>query len=85
MGSILGRLYYIITGDTAGLNRSLRSSRKEMEALGSQLNTLSRSFLSFAKGTMTAALIASFTEAASRMDELQNKFDTVFRGIASDA
>lgn len=84
MGSILGRLYYIITGDTAGLNRSLRSSRKEMEALGSQLNTLSRSFLSFAKGTMTAALIASFTEAASRMDELQNKFDTVFRGIASD-
>ena len=38
MSNILGRLYYIITGDTTALDRSLSASRKEMRALGTQLN-----------------------------------------------
>ena len=84
MSNILGRLYYIITGDTTALDRSLSASRKEMRALGTQLNETSRSILAFAKGTITAVLIKSLTEAASRAEEMQNRFDTVFRGINAE-
>ena len=84
MSNILGRLYYIITGDTTSLERSLSSSRKEMKALGTQLNETSRSMLAFAKGTITAVLIKSLTEAASRAEEMQNRFDTVFRGLSAE-
>ena len=84
MSNILGRLYYIITGDTSSLDRNLDSSRKKMQALGVQLNETGRSILAFAKGTITAVLIKSLTEAASRAEEMQNRFDTVFRGIESE-
>lgn len=49
MSNILGRLYYIITGDTSSLDRNLDSSRKKMQALGVQLNETGRSILAFAK------------------------------------
>lgn len=84
MNNILGRLYYVITGDTTALERNLSSSRKEIQALGVQLNETGRSILSFAKGAVTAVLIKSLTEAASRADELQNKFNTVFGGISAE-
>lgn len=84
MSNILGRLYYIITGDTTALDRSLSASRKELRTLGTQLNETSRSILAFAKGTITAVLIKSLTEAASRAEEMQNRFDTVFRGISAE-
>lgn len=84
MSNLLGRLYYTITGDTTSLNRNLEASRKEMKALGNQLSATGRSIISFAKGTVTAVLIRSLTEAASRAEEMQNRFDTVFRGIEAE-
>ena len=84
MSNILGRLYYIITGDTASLERNLASSRKEIRALGTQLNETSRSILNFAKGTITAVLIKSLTDAASRAEEMQNRFDTVFGSMSQE-
>ena len=84
MSNLLGRLYYMITGDTTSLNRNLEASRKEMKALGNQLSATGRSIISFAKGTVTAVLIRSLTEAASRAEEMQNRFDTVFRGIEAE-
>ncbi len=84
MSNILGRLYYVITGDTSALERNLSASRKEIQALGTQLNETGRSILAFAKGTITAVLIKSLTEAASRAEEMQNRFDTVFRGINAE-
>ena len=84
MSNILGRLYYIITGDTASLERNLASSRKEIRALGTQLNETSRSILNFAKGTITAVLIRSLTDAASRAEEMQNRFDTVFGSMSQE-
>ena len=84
MDNVLGRLYYIITGNTDELNISINRSRKEMSSLGSQLSALGKQIRTFSTGIMSGVLIKSFTEAASRMDELQNKFDTVFGNISAE-
>ena len=83
MDNILGRLYYIITGNTDELNVSINRSRKELSKLGSQMAVLGRQIRTFSAGIMSAALIKAFTEASSRADELQNKFDTVFGDMAA--
>lgn len=83
MSDILGTLFYRITGDTADLDRNVDRSRRKVGELGDEIETTGKKISAFVKGAITTQLIAAFAETASRMDELQNKFDTVFGEVAA--
>lgn len=83
MSNIIGKLVYMITGDTASLETNLDSSKKKVKELGAQVDKTGERIRQFAKGAITATLIKSLVDAASRVEELESKFNTVFDGISS--
>lgn len=83
MDQIIGNLIYKITGDTAALDKGLDISSKKINTTADSLNRLAavakRSFAAIA----TTRLIGALTSSASRVEELDAKFDTVFGDIAA--
>lgn len=83
MDQIIGNLIYKITGDTAALDKGLDASGRKISATADSLKNLAnvarRSFAAIA----TTKLIGALTSSASRVEELDAKFDTVFGDIAS--
>ena len=83
MDQIIGNLIYKITGDTSALDSGLDLSgqkiNKTAESLKKLAQTAKRSFAAIA----SAKLVATLTQSASRVEELDAKFDTVFGDIAA--
>ena len=85
MSNIIGRLVYMITGDTATLENNLNSSKKKVKDLGTEFDKAGQKIKTFAKGAITATLVKSLLDASSRVEELENKFNTVFAGMEENA
>lgn len=87
MDNVVGRLIYKITGDTTLLNTALSNARKECIKTGQSFDSLSKQVKSFGTKILSGVLIKQLADAASSLEELDNKFNTVFKGIeaASDA
>jgi len=92
MATKIGDLFYKITGDSKGLDNSLKKSNTEVTGFGKKLGNIG----SIIKGALfTGALIAGARKvvdfsrqiitAASDAEETSNKFTVVFSTVADDA
>ncbi len=84
MDNVVGRLVYKITGDTSLLNTSLKNARAEVKATGESFDKLSKQVLNFSTKVLSGVLIKKLADAASRLEELDSKFNTVFSGIEAE-
>lgn len=85
MATLIGSLYYKITGDTAALDDSLDASREKVERLGRSAGSLGAKLRKGLGGAVILKAGKDLVEAASRAEELRNKFDTVFAGMERSA
>lgn len=85
MDNVIGTLIYKITGDTTALNVNLARSRDQVVQTGVAIEKMGGNIRRVATTVISGILIKSLTEAASRVEELENKFDTVFKGMEAEA
>lgn len=83
--SIIGTLVYKITGDSSALEASLDKSQKKITKTGESLTKLGKTAKTVGTVVFSGVFIKSCLEAASKVEELGNKFDTVFNGMESSA
>jgi len=88
----IGELFYKITGDTSGLDKSLKKTDGQVKASGKGLSGLGGILkgAAFAGAAVFAAkkvveLGGSLITAASDAEETRNKFSVVFRDVADEA
>ncbi|WP_320130249.1 hypothetical protein [uncultured Sphaerochaeta sp.] len=81
MDNLLGTLIYKITGDNSALDKSLDVSRGKLDKTGSSIEKMGTSIMRVSKTIISGMLVKSLLEASSRATELENKFDTVFKGV----
>ncbi|WP_319758160.1 hypothetical protein [uncultured Sphaerochaeta sp.] len=84
MDNLLGTLIYKITGDSTALDKNLESSRSKIEKTGISIEKMGDRIKRVSTTIISGYLIKSLLNASSRVEELQNKFDTVFAGIEND-
>lgn len=83
--SVIGTLVYKITGDTKALDKGLDVSRQKISKTGDSLVELGKKATKVGTVIFSGIFIKSCLEAASNVEELGNKFDTVFKGMESSA
>lgn len=83
--SVIGTLVYKITGDTKALDKGLDVSRQKISKTGDSLVELGKKATKVGTVIFSGIFIKSCLEVASRVEELGNKFDTVFKGMESSA
>ena len=83
--SVIGTLVYKITGDTKALDKGLDVSRQKISKTGESLVELGKKATKVGTVIFSGIFIKSCLEAASNVEELGNKFDTVFKGMESSA
>lgn len=88
----IGELFYKITGDTSGLDKSLKKTDAQVKTAGKGLSGLGGILkgAAFAGAAVFAAkkvveLGGSLITAASDAEETRNKFSVVFRDVADEA
>ena len=84
MDSIVGRLIYQITGDSTMLSKDLSRCNDELKATSRQFADLSVTVRTFARRVVTGVLVKSLADAASELEELESKFNTVFGDNAQE-
>nr|WP_321265211.1 hypothetical protein [uncultured Sphaerochaeta sp.] len=84
MDNLLGTLIYKITGDSTALDKNLETSRSKIEKTGISIEKMGDRIKRVSTTIISGYLIKSLLDASSRVEELQNKFDTVFAGIEND-
>ncbi len=85
MDNLVGTLIYKITGDTSSLDRNLRSSSEKMNRTGKSLERLGQQAKRVATSFISAYLVKSLVDAASNLEELDNKFKVVFDGVVKES
>lgn len=85
MDNIIGTLIYKITGDTTALITNMERSRAQITKTGTAIEQLGTKLRKVSTTVISAVFIKSLMEAASRAEELENKFNTVFKGIETEA
>lgn len=83
--TVIGSLIYKITGDSAALDSSLDMSRQKIDRIGDSLIRLGQRARAVATVVFSGVFIKSLLESSSRVEELGNKFDTVFSGIERES
>lgn len=83
--SVIGTLLYKITGDTKALDKGLDVSRQKISKTGESLVELGKKAAKVGTVVFSGIFIKSCLEATSNVEELGNKFDTVFKGMESSA
>ena len=85
MAYTIGELVWKITGDKSGLDKTLKSSQKNVESTGSAFKKAAK----LIGGALVAIGIKNFTkeivQLASDAEETANKFGVVFSQMAKDA
>ncbi len=84
MTNIIGTLVYKITGDSSALTTNLSKASKEVNKTGVDFQTLGRRIKTISTTVISGVLVKSLIQAASKMEELDNKFNTVFKGFEAD-
>lgn len=84
MDNVVGRLIYRITGDSGTLRADLKRCDADLARIAGEFDRLASSVRSFTTKVVTGALIRQLTQAASDLEELDAKFDTVFSGIEDE-
>lgn len=74
-----------MTGSSGKASAALKAQKTQAKATATEFDRLSRSVMTFATKALTGVLIREVAEAGSRLEELENKFNTVFRGVEADA
>lgn len=83
--SVIGTLIYRITGDTSALDKGLDVSRAKISKTGESLVKLGQRARQVGTVVFSGIFVKSILNAASNVEELGNKFDTVFKGMESSA
>lgn len=83
--SVIGTLVYKITGDTNALEKGMDVSRQKISKTGDSLVELGKKAARVGTVIFSGIFVKSCLEAASRVEELGNKFDTVFSGMEATA
>lgn len=83
--SVIGTLVYKITGDTAALEKGLDVSRQKIIRTGDSLVKLGQRARQVGTVIFSGVFVKSILSAASNVEELGNKFDTVYKGMESSA
>lgn len=81
----VGWLVYKITGDASLLYKELDKVTNELEETSDSFDALSKSVRSFATKVLTGVLVKALADTASRMEELESKFETVFGDLARES
>lgn len=84
MDNVVGRLIYKITGDASLLNRDLSKCNDQLGLTADEFKHLSSQVKTFATRIMTGMLIKSLLDASSALEELEAKFNTVFKGVETE-
>lgn len=84
MDNVVGRLIYKITGDASLLNRDLSKCNDQLGLTADEFKHLSSQVKTFATRVMTGMLIKSLLDASSALEELEAKFNTVFKGVETE-
>lgn len=82
--STVGTLIYKITGDASLVHKDLTKVNKEIGQTADNFDTLAASVKSFTTKVLSGVLIKTLADAASEVEELDAKFDTVFAGRAQE-
>jgi hypothetical protein len=87
--SIVGKLKYLITGDTKPLNKNVKSSQKQLNSLRSSLGTIATAAVGAFGAAVVINSIKNFTQqslqAASALEEVNNKFNVTFSTVKNEA
>lgn len=83
--SVIGTLIYRITGDTSALDKGLDVSRAKISKTGESLVKLGQRARQVGTVVFSGLFVKSLLNASSNVEELGNKFDTVFKGMESSA
>lgn len=82
--SIIGRLVYLITGDTAGLGRKLTEAERMLRSAGRKMESIGKS-LSLSVTVPVLAIGTAFVKTAIDAEETAAKFGTAFRDVRGEA
>lgn len=85
MEKTVGWLVYKITGDASLLNRELDKVDRKLDGTAASFDRLSKTVRSFAGKVLTGVLIKGLADTASRMEELESKFATVFGELSRES
>jgi len=81
MTNIVGTLIYKITGDTSALEQDLSKSRKQIVKTGDSIEKMGSKIKTVSTTIISGVLVKSLIQSSSRLQELDNKFNTVFNGM----
>ncbi|MGD1818929.1 MAG: hypothetical protein ACPKOI_03480 [Pleomorphochaeta sp.] len=81
MTNIIGTLIYKITGDTSALETNLANSKKQVVQTGDSFVKMGNKIKTVSTTIISGVLVKSLIQASSRLQELDNKFNTVFKGM----
>lgn len=82
--SVVGKLIYLITGDTAGLHRKLTESERMLRAAGRKMESVGKA-LTVAVTLPVTAIGTAFVKSAIDAEETASKFNTAFRDVREEA
>lgn len=85
MTNIVGTLIYKITGDTSALENNLANSKKQVVKTGDSIEKMGSKIKTVSTTIISGMLVKSLIQASSRLQELDNKFNTVFNGMEIQA
>lgn len=84
MDNVVGRLVYKILGDTSLLNRDLSKANASLKVTADNFESLSARVKSFSTKILSGMLIKNLVSSASALEELDAKFNTVFKGVEGE-
>ena len=82
--TIVGRMKYLITGDTSFLDASLNQSSKSVQKFGGQVKSSGAMLTKFFTGAALVTAGKKLKDLSVDTSELGNKFNVVFRGAIDD-
>lgn len=82
--SVIGKLVYLITGDTSGLHRRLTESERMLRAAGRKMESVGKA-LTVGVTLPITAIGTALVKSAIDAEETANKFNTAFRDVRQEA
>lgn len=82
--AVVGKLIYLITGDSSQLDRALGKSSKSVQKFGGAVKSTQAMVAKFLGGAALVTLGKKLTDLSSDTAELGNKYNVVFRGITKE-